>query len=94
MTLTPHYEIRQTIHNHQLPGEPITLNVGIRHRDAQGEQVGPESGTDVPLTGPQFTRANPSARLTVNEDVVLAAAKTALGSQDVTFVVPPVPETP
>ena len=92
--LTPHYEIRQTIINHQLPGEPVTLNVGIRYMDAQDEQVGPKSGKDVTLTGPQFTRANPSARITVNEDVVLAAAKTELGSQNVTFVVPPVPEEP
>ena len=89
--LTPHYEIRQIIVNRQLPDAPVMLNVGIRYRDAQGEQVGPPSGVDVVLTGPQFIRASPSSRLTVSEDVVVAAAKTEIGSQDVTFVVPPVP---
>lgn len=92
MSLERHYEIRQTIINHHHFGGPVSLNIGIRHRDEEGKQIGPESGIDLPLTGPQFTRANPSARLTVNEDVVLAAAKTALGSQKVTFVVPPDPK--
>ena len=88
MQLEPRYEIRQIIINRQLPGAPVVLNVGIRYINEQGKQVGPDSGKDVTLTGPQFIRANTNARLIINEDVVLAAAKTELESQYVTFVVP------
>ena len=90
--LEPHYEIRQIIINRQLKGAPVTLNVGIRYRDTEGKQVGPDSGRDVTLDGPQFTRADPTANLTLKEDVVLAAAKVKLGTQNVTLVDPPIPE--
>ena len=93
--LEAHYEIRQTIINHQLPDSPITLNVGIRYRNAQGEQVGPESGQDVTLDDVKLNgRANARSRPVWDEDDVLAEAKEKLGSEFVKLVDPPVPETP
>ncbi len=90
MQLEPHYELRQIIINCQIEGAPVTLNVGIRYRDIQGKQVGPESGMDVELDDPQFVRADPNARLSVDEDVVLAAAKVKLGTQNVELAEPPI----
>ena len=89
MQVEPHYEIRRIVTDFERSGARVTLNLGIRYKDDSGEQVGPPSRLDVELTGPQFTRANPAARLTVREDAVLAAAKAELGSSNVEFAVSP-----
>lgn len=91
--LEPHYEIRQIIINRQLPDSPVQLNVGIRYRDAQGEQVGPESGQDVDLEDVKLNgRAQGRGRPVWDEDDVLEEAKEKLGSANVKLVDPPVPE--
>ena len=88
--LTPNYEIRQTVINHQLES-PVTLNVGIRYLDAQGKQVGPESGMDlaldeVKLNGKALLRGRP----VWDEADVLSEARDKLGSDEVELVVPKV----
>lgn len=89
MTLEPHYEIRQTIINHQLGEEAVTLNIGIRYKDAQGEQIGPPSGMDVTLEDTALNgRAQGRGRPVWDEDDVLEEAKNHLGTQKVTLKLP------
>ena len=92
MQLEPHYEVRQMGPNYQLPGAPVMCNVGIRHRNAQGEQVGPESGIDVELLDVKFKRTPNGGKLKIDEDDVLVELKALLATDSVTFIEVPIPE--
>ena len=89
--LEPNYEIRQTVINHQLPGSPVVLNVGIRYLDSQGDQYGPESGMDLELEEAKLnSRASVRGRPVWDEDDVLTEVRSKLGSTNVQLSVPPV----
>ena len=93
MLVEAHYEIRQITINLQLKDSPVQLNVGIRYRNAEGEQVGPEGGMDVTLEDPKLTaRAQGRGRPVWDEDDVVREAKRVLDSEFVVLVEPPAPE--
>jgi len=85
MALELHYTIRQSTINHQVTVEDtIDLNLGIVViDDATGEPVAPEFGQDTTLDTPAI-----NGQVTAINAIILAAAKQALGTQNVEFAAP------